>query len=367
MIAFLGSTAVTAPALSAGGRESHIDTALFGALPNGRAVQRHRLINKRGMVVDLIDYGAAIARIALPDGKQGLTDVVVGPADLDGFVRSRRRFGAIVGRYAGRLRGAALIDGKRYPLAVNASGVTLHGGDPGFDRALWAAKPFENSREIGIAFTHVSPDGDQRFPGRLTVTARYALARNADVLTLDITAASDRPTVANVTNHVYFNLAGRGTIGCHRLQVDAAHRVEIDARKLPNGRLLPLAGGPFDFRQPRLLNRALAGNGIDEMLVMRRGGATRLNDPHSGRSLTLTTSEPGVQAYTGNAFDGTDRDRNGDAIVRHAAIAIEPGHFADSPWIAHFPSTRVAPGRPLRWYARWAFGSNTSGQAGDCA
>lgn len=351
----------------AGGKQVHIDTASFGALPDGRAVQRHRLTNERGMVVELIDYGAAIARVGLPDGKQGLADVVVGPADLDGFVRGKRRYGAIVGRYAGRLRGAALIDGKRYPLAVNASGVTLHGGDPGFDRALWTAKPFETAREIGIIFTHVSPDGDQGFPGRLTVTARYALARNADALTLDITATSDRPTVANLTNHVYFNLAGRGTIACHRLQVDAARRVEIDARKLPTGRLLPLAGDAFDFGRPRPLKTVLAGGGIDDMLVMRRGGAARLTDPRSGHSLTLTTGEPGVQVYTGNAFDGADRDRNGDAIIPYAAIAIEPGHFADSPWIAHFPSTRVAPGRPLRWHARWAFGSDTPDLSESCA
>lgn len=319
------------------------------------------------MVVDLIDYGAAIARIGLPDGKQELVDVVVGPANLDGIVRSKRRFGAIVGRYAGRLRGAALIDGKRYPLAVNASGVTLHGGDPGFDRALWTAKPYETAREIGIAFTHVSPGGDQGFPGAMTITARYALARDADVLTLDINATADRPTVANLTNHVYFNLAGQGTIACHRLQVDAERRVEIDARKLPTGRLLPLAGEAFDFGRPRPLTTTLAAGGIDEMLVMRSGGAARLHDPRSGRSLTLTTDQPGVQVYTGNAFDGAERDRRGDTINRHAAIAIEPGHFADSPWIAHFPTTRVAPGQPLRWHARWAFGANTPERSEDCA
>jgi aldose 1-epimerase len=351
----------------AGEELAHIDTASFGALPDGGAVERHRLTNDRGMVVDLIDYGAAIARVGLPDGKQGLADVVVGPADLDGFVRSKRRFGAIVGRYAGRLRGAALIDGKRYPLTVNASGVTLHGGDPGFDRVLWTAKPFETAREIGIAFTHVSPDGDQGLPGTLTITARYALARDADVLTLDITATSDRPTVANLTNHVYFNLAGRGTVACHRLQVGATRRVEIDARKLPTGRLLPLADEAFDFGRPRPLKTALAAGGIDEMLVMRRGGAVRLSEPRSGRSMTLTTDQPGVQVFTGNAFDGTDRDRSGDAIDRYGGIALEPGHFADSPWIAHFPSTAVTPGDPLRWHTRWAFGVSKPDRSEGCA
>lgn len=338
---------------------AEIASAAFGKLADGRTVERHRLTNARGTIVDLIDYGATIARIALPDGKQGLVDVVVGPADLAGFVHSKRRFGGIVGRYAGRLRGAALVDGKRYPLSTNAAGVTLHGGDPGFDRALWSARPFETARAVGVEFTHVSRDGDQAFPGKLTVTARYALARDADILTLDITASSDRPTVANLTNHVYFNLAGGGTIACHRLQVDAAQWVKIDDRKLPTGRLLPVAGEPFDFARARLLAATLnaPAGGIDEMLVMRRGGGARLEDVRSGRSLTLTTNQPGLQVYTGNGFDGMDRDHRGNAIVRHAGIALEPGHFPDSPWIAHFPSTRVAPGQPLRWHARWAFGS----------
>ncbi|RHW18725.1 galactose mutarotase [Sphingomonas gilva] len=359
--------------MSEGASPPGIESTAFGALPDGRAVRRHRLTNARGMVVDLIDHGAAIARIAVPDGNGQLADVVVAPADLGGFVRSKRRFGAIVGRYAGRLRGAALVDGKRYPLATNASGVTLHGGDPGFDRALWSARPFEAADAAGVIFTHVSPDGDQGFPGRLTVTARYALARNADVLTLDITAASDRPTVANVTNHVYFNLAGRGTIACHRLRVDAARRLEIDGRKLPTGRLLPTDGGPFDFAGGRVLADTLgsshpaiaAAGGIDEMLEMRPGGAAQLDDRHSGRTLTLTTDQPGLQVYTGNAFDGTDRDRRGDAIARHAGIALEPGHFPDSPWIAHFPSTRVEPGRPLRWRTRWAFGAEPQARPAD--
>jgi aldose 1-epimerase len=350
------------------GADASISSAAFGTLPDGRAVALHRLTNDRGMTVELIDYGAAISRITL-SGPAGRVDVVTGPADLAGFVNSKRRFGAIVGRYAGRLRGAALIDGKRYPLATNASGVTLHGGDPGFDRALWSAQSFETAQAVGVTFTHVSPDGAQGFPGTLAVTARYTLFRDADVLTLDITAASDRPTVANLTNHVYFNLAGGGSIGCHRLRVGADRRVEIDARKLPTGRLLSVNGGPFDFAGVAALASVIGSNhpavvaagGLDEMLVMRPGGAARLHDPRSGRSLTLTTNQPGLQAYTGNAFDGTDRDRRGRAIGRHAAIALEPGHFPDSPWIAQFPSTRVAPGQPLRWHTRWAFASQPPG------
>ena len=344
--------------LGATGEPERPVTMPFGTLPDGRAVARHTLTNANGMIVDLVDHGAAIARVATRNADGRLVDLVVGPADLAGFVASKRRFGAIVGRYAGRLRGMVTVDGVGYPLATNATGVTLHGGDPGFDRALWAARPVATADATGIDFRYTSQHGDQGFPGRLAITARYRLARRADVLTLDITATSDRPTVANVTNHVYFNLAGSGSVACHALRIDAARRVAVDARKLPTGVLEPVRGS-LDFRKPGRLGDVLATGGIDEMFVLNRGGSALLTDRHSGRWLRVTTDRPGIQAFTGNAFDGTDRDRSGDAIARFGGIALEPGHFADSPWFAHFPSTRVAPGRPLRWHARWQFGRST--------
>jgi galactose mutarotase-like enzyme len=332
----------------------------FGTLPDGRSVERFRLVNARGTTVELISYGAAIARIALKGEKGAAVDVVVGPDNLAGFVNSRRRFGAIVGRYAGRLRGSVRIDGKTYPLAVNPQGVTLHGGDPGFDRALWFGTPFETPAGVGVAFTHVSPHGDQGFPGRLMVTARYTLERNADALTLDIEAVADRPTVANLTNHVYFNLAGEGTVACHALDVEADSYVAVDARNLPTGTLMPVKGSRLDFTSSRLLGETFPNGGLNDMLVLRRAGAARLSDRASGRFLTLTTDQPGLQVFTGNSFDGTDRDQRGVPILRHAGVAIEPGHFPDSPWFAHFPSTEISPSRPLRWHARWSFDKSTS-------
>ncbi|MCW4463401.1 galactose mutarotase [Sphingomonas sp. BT-65] len=328
----------------------------FGTRTDGRAVQRHILVNARGMTVELMDHGAAIVRIAVPDGKGGAVDVVPAPVDLAGLLASNRRYGAIVGRYAGRLRGEVTIDGTRYPLATNASGVTLHGGDPGFDRAAWVPRSFATRDAVGLVFTHVSPDGDQGFPGKLTIEARYTLARDSDTLTLDITATADRPTVANLTNHVYFNLAGQGSVACHVLRVDADRRVELDARKLPTGRLVPVRGTASDFTRDRPLAPVLQAGGMDEMLVLSGSRTARLTDPASGRMLAVTTDQPGLQVFTGNAFDGADRDRAGRPIARHAAIALEPGHFADSPAIPAFPSTRVAPGKPLRWHAAWRFG-----------
>jgi galactose mutarotase-like enzyme len=327
----------------------------FGTLPDGRAVDRFRLVNAGGTTVELISFGAAIARIALQGDGGPAVNVVVGPDNLAGFVRSRRRFGAIVGRYAGRLRGSALIDGKTYPLAVNPQGVTLHGGDPGFDRALWSGTPFETPDGVGVVFTLASPHGDQGFPGALKVTARYTLERNSDALTLDIEAVADRATVVNLTNHVYFNLAGEGTVACHWLAVDADSYVAVDARNLPTGELTPVGGSRLDFASARPLGETFATGGLNDTFVLRRGGAARLQDGSSGRSLTLTTNQPGLQVFTGNSFDGTDRDQRGALIMRHAGIAIEPQHFPDSPWFAHFPTTQVSPASPLRWHTRWLF------------
>lgn len=332
--------------LAATPASAEVERDIFGTLADGRAVERFRLTNARGTSVELIAYGATIARMRL-DG----TDVVVGPATLAGF--GRRRFGGIVGRYAGRLPGSVTIDGKTYPLTTNASGVTLHGGDPGFDRAVWSGKPFATRQATGVVFTYVSRDGEQGFPGTLTITARYALDRRSDTLTLDITARTDRPTVANLTNHVYFNLGGAPTIACHELTVDADRAVALDARKLPTGQID--VDGPLDFRRPR----SLAGSEIDAMLMLRRGGRATLDDPSSGRRLTVTTDQPGLQVYAGNGFDGTDRDHAGRAIVRHAGIAIEPGQIPGD------PATHIAPGKPLRWSARWSF-SRTRARPG-CA
>ncbi len=307
------------------------------------------------MTVELTGRGAAIVRIALAEADGRLTEMVVGPPALAGLIASARRYGAIVGRYAGRLRGSVEIAGQRHDLAVNASGVTLHGGDPGFDRALWSARPFETADTIGVAFTHVSRDGDQGFPGTLSVTARYTLARHADALTLDITATADRPTIANMTNHVYFDLSGGRGLGCQTLTVDAPRRVAIDARKLPTGTLPAVAGTPLDFTRGRALAGVIADGGVDEMLVLGRSRTARLTDRPTGRVLTLTTDQPGLQVFTGNGFDGTDRDRAGRPIVRHAGIALEPGNFSDAPNVRGFPDARVAPGRSYRWRATWHF------------
>lgn len=319
-------------------------------LPDGRSVRRHVLTNRRGTIVELVDRGATLLRIALAEGNGAVRDVVVGPGDHAALIASPRRYGGIVGRYAGRVRGHVTVAEQRYDLATNAAGVTLHGGDPGFDRAIWTSQTFEARDAFGVVFTHISRDGDQRFPGTLIVTARYALARDSDTLTLDVAATSDRPTVANLTNHVYFDLSGGAGLACQTLAVDAAKRIALDARKLPTGAFEPVA-----VRSPHELATAVAAGGIDDMFVLGPTRTARLVDRASGRQLTLTTNQPGLQVYTGNGFDGSDRDRTGRPILRFAGIALEPGNFPDAPNVAGFPDAVVAPGKPYHWRTTWHF------------
>lgn len=320
--------------------------ARWGTLADGRAVELYRLTNTRGMTVELTDLGAAIVAIRLPGDSHPVT---VGPIDFATFAASRRRYGAIVGRYAGRLPGAITIAGRRYPLAVNASGVTLHGGDPGFDRALWTA------RRIGrnvIEFNHQSPAGAQGFPGQLVVRARYTLAPDSDTLTLDLSAQADRPTAANLTNHVYFNLAGAGSIGCHRLRVAAGQSVTLDARRVPAG-TAPVAP-ELDFRHPRALAAALMTGGLDALLLLD-APEMMLDDPTGGLRLTLSTSEPAIQVFTGNSFDGTERDGKGVPIARFAGIALEPQRLPAGAAEVTPRTGLVSPGRPQRSTTQWRF------------
>lgn len=339
--------------MAAGALASQPDQSLWGRLDDGRVVHLYHLSNARGMTVELTDLGAAIVAIRL-QRKGGARDMVVGPQDFAGFAASRRRFGAIVGRYAGRLGRSVPIGGRTFQLNARPDGVTLHGGDPGFDRMLWTGRPFAGPQGRGVEFTLVSPAGMQNLPGTLTVKARYVLAPRQDRLSLTITAWTDRPTIANLTNHVYFNLSDDPTIAGHCLAMDARREVEIDDRKLPTGRLRNIIGSAHDFRRPSPLAPIVAAGGMDDMFVLERN-RVRLSDPKSGETLTITTSEPGVQVYTGNGFDGTDRDRRGCPIAAHAGIALETQHFPDSPNQKSFPSTLVTTASPMKSWTAWTF------------
>jgi len=348
--------AATCTAPAAAQSSGRVRVTIAGHAPDGSLVHLYRIVNDRGLVLTLLDYGATMASIEAPDRRGRRADILVHPGTPAEMIAGSKRNGRTVGRYAGRLRGGFTLDGQAFPLKTGPSGVTLHGGDPGLDRALWHGTPFSSATEDGVVFSLASPDGAQGFPGRLRLRARYAVGRATNRITIRYEATTDRATVINLTNHAYFNLAGSGTIDCQWLSVAAARYVATDSRKLPTGALLQTAGTPLDFRAAaRLAARIgstdplIASNGgLDHMLLLDRGGGARLFDPGSGRTLDLTTDQPGLQVYSGNGFDGSEQGSDGRPIVAHAGLALEAGRLPDSPNIPAFPSALLRPGQVYR-------------------
>lgn len=361
------STAVLAGVASVAAADARTvppETIVVGHTRDGRPIHQYRIANDHGLSLVLLDYGATMQSIFVPDRSGRDADVLVHPGDVAHMVGDARRNGRTVGRYAGRLRGGFTIDGRHFPLAANSAGVTLHGGDPGLDQAVWEGAPFLTTKETGVAFSLTSPDGSQGFPGTLHILVRYAVDRGSNRIKIGYRATTDRPTIINLTNHAYYNLAGSGTVGCETLAVGASRYVETDARRLPTGRLPAVAGTSLDFSRPSRLSDRIAASdplvaaigGLDHMLVLDPGGTAQLTDPRSGRTLVVSTDQPGLQVYSGNGFDGSESDARGMPIAPHAGIALEAGRLPDSPNIAAFPSAKLRPGQVYRATTTLRFG-----------
>lgn len=330
------------------------------------------LRNASGMTVRFLDYGATITAIEVPDRQGRRTNVVLGygaPAD---YVRGNPNgFGVAVGRYAGRIANARFaLDGREYRLQPNLGPHALHGGaQPGFDKKFWTVRRFREGAVDAAALTLMSPDGDQGFPGAVTVTVTYRLLPS-NALRIDYAARTTKPTVLNLTNHSYFNLAGAGSVTGQRLRINAERWVETDDVGIPTGRLAPVAGTPLDFRTERAIGERIGHKGppmagpggynhawvLGPAMRARPVPVIWMRDPASGRTLSVETTEPSVQAYTGDYFSGTDRDATGRPIRPRDGIALETQGFADAPNHPHFPSTRVDPRRPFRSTTIWRFG-----------
>jgi aldose 1-epimerase len=292
-------------------------------------------------------------------------NVVLGFKNLDGYLRDAKTYmGAIVGRYGNRIaNGRFSIDGDAYSVPVNNNGQALHGGTIGFDRKVWSAALIPNGVELSL----ISSDGDMGFPGTLTVYVRYTLESSS--LQIEYTATTDKPTVVNLTNHSYFNLAGRtgGTVFDHELMLNADCYTPIDVVMIPTGVLAPVSGTPFDFRQSYPIGERmhaeyqqlrLAG-GYDHNFVLNGEGlrlAAKAFDPESGRMLTVTTTEPGVQFYSGNFLDGSVTDSDGRPFAKYAGFCLETQHFPNSPNEVEFPSTILRPGQTLHTTTVFEFG-----------
>ncbi|WP_046501808.1 aldose epimerase family protein [Streptomyces odonnellii] len=321
-----------------------MSTERVGAAPDGTPVDRWTL-ERAGTRVDLLTYGGVVQSVEIP-GRDGTTaNVALGFADVAGYLGSRGPyFGALVGRYANRIAGASFtLDGRTHRLVPNDGPNTLHGGERGFDRRVWDA---EQAGDHGVRLSRTSPDGEEGFPGRLEVSATYALEPDG-ALTISYRAVTDAPTPVNLTNHTYWNLggAGSGTAAAHELRIAAGRITPVDAAALPTGELVPVDGTRFDFRKPRPV-----GIGYDHNFVLDGDDpAAELYDPVSGRVLTVTTTEPGLQLYTGDHFDGRPYGP-GDGI------ALETQHFPDSPNRPAFPDTVLRPGEVFRSATTYRFG-----------
>lgn len=339
---------------------SRISHRPFGQTAAGEAVELYTLRNAKGLEADIATLGGVVVSLRLPGGNGAPADIVLGFADLAGYLKPGPYFGAIIGRYANRIaQGKFTLDGVRYTLARNNGENSLHGGTRGFDKALWKANPGNGA---SLALSYLSKDGEEGYPGNLSVTVVYTLTDDNE-LKIDYTATTDKDTVLNLSNHSYFNLSGQGEgdVLAHQVTIYADRFTPVDQSLIPTGELRSVAGTPFDFRQPHAIgerinsgdHQLVLGRGYDHNFVLNRGGdglvlAARVTEPKSGRTLEVLTTEPGMQFYTGNFLDGTIHGKGGKVYGPRAAFCLETQHFPDSPNHPSFPSVALKPGGQYR-------------------
>ncbi|MEV7422433.1 MULTISPECIES: aldose epimerase family protein [unclassified Streptomyces] len=349
---------------SASGRAGASPTReLFGRLPDGTKVHRWTLENG-GTRLRVLSYGGIVQSLEIPDRRGRYANVSLGFDNLDDYLTATTFFGALIGRYGNRIAGGRFtLDGRTYQLPLNDGPNSLHGGTKGFDTRVWDVEPFSAATGVGLVLSRVSPDGEMGYPGTLRVKVTYTLTPRG-TWRIDYAATTDRPTVVNLTNHTYFNLAGEGSgdVYGHELTLDASRYTPVDTTLIPTGELAKVAGTPFDFRGGKAVGRdirtghpqLLRGQGFDHNWVLDKGvtasarPAATLRDPGSGRTLRLATTEPGVQFYSGNFVVGTLIGTSGRIYRQGDGMCLETQHFPDSPNQPSFPSTVLRPGATYR-------------------
>ncbi|MGY4711397.1 aldose epimerase family protein [Mycolicibacterium sp. CBM1] len=351
-----------------------VRTEPFGVTRDGTPVQRAVLVNRCGMSVAILSYGGIVQTLEVPGHDAQTANVVLGFDDFADYEADTAYFGAIVGRCANRIGNATFqLDGVRYRLNRNDEFGTMHGGAESLDKRVWDLQTFDEPESCGVLLTIRSDDGDNGFPGALTITACYELLRNSNVLRLSLQATTDAPTVVNLTGHSYFNLAGEGSgsVANHLLKVEADAYLPVTPSLVPTGEYATVDATPFDFRDLRPVGERVRvgdeqlrlGRGYDHNYVLRKGPdrdvvsrAAQLVESDSGRVLEVWTTAPGLDVYTGNFLDGSVIGRSGRIYRQGDAIALEPEHFADSPNQPKFPSVVLRPGETYRNVIEYRFG-----------
>jgi aldose 1-epimerase len=339
----------------------------WGSTPEGE-VERYTLRNARGVLVRILTYGGIVQAIEVPDRHGRPANVALGFADLTDYLERSPYFGTITGRYANRIAGGTFtLDGVRYEVPVNDGANSLHGGTVGLDKHVWQAAPAGADGAPALVLRHVSPAGDQGFPGELRLAVTYTLTAD-DALRIDYEASTDAATVLNLTNHTYFNLAGEGSgsVYDHVVYLDADRYTPVDGSLIPTGEIASVAGTPLDFTTPVPIGARIRDNfpqllnatGYDHNYVLRGGAdAARVVEPASGRVLTVRTDQPAIQLYTGNFLTGALVGPSGHAYRQGDAFALETQHFPDSPNHPGFPSTVLRPDTVYRTTTVYQFGT----------
>ena len=341
--------------------ETFFSQAPFGKTLDGEPVDIFTLRNAGGIEARICNYGGIVVSLKTPDRQGCPDDVVLGYDHLDGYLVPGPYFGALVGRFGNRIAKAAFtLEGVTYALAANDGPNAIHGGRKGFDKVVWRAARTGAASGPALELNYLSRDDEEGYPGNLSVKAVYSLADD-DGLRLDFTATTDKTTIVNLTQHTYFNLAGKGDILGHQVYLDADRFTPVDSGLIPTGELRSVKGTPFDFRQPAAIGARIGqddeqlkhGHGYDHNFVLNHPAGrldviARVSEPVTGRVLEVLTTEPGVQLYSGNFLDGTIRGKGGQVYHKHSGFSLETEHFPDSPHHPQFPTVTLKPGEVRR-------------------
>jgi aldose 1-epimerase len=356
---FLGEVSLGG-SLSSQGMRGTIRKQSFGKTASGEQIDLYSLTNKKGMEVSITNFGATVVTLRVPDRAGKAADVVLGYDSLEGYENGKSYFGATVGRYANRIAGGKFsLDGKTYTLPRNDGPNTLHGGVVGFNKKIWKVREIPSNDSAALEMTYLSADGEEGFPGNLSVKVVFTLPSERNELKIAYTATTDKDTALNLTNHSYFNLSGEGhgDILDHVLTLHAKQFTPVDKTLIPTGELRDVAGTPLDFTTATVIGKRIndnyeqlvVGKGYDHNWVLAPGSQRSLTiaaeayDPKSGRTLEVLTTEPGVQFYSGNFLDGS-KGKGNKPYAQRSAFCLETQHFPDSPNHSSFPSTVLKPG-----------------------